>query len=104
MDANQKQMAVLDLNGTCFNSNWRKGTDTISIRGDKEDKEWLGLVIATGMVAAKAEKREFNSQLGNGDLTSKDQVFEPRRFSMDDFAAPALKPARSGSYGRLISA
>lgn len=90
-DATQKQVAVMDLNGTSFTSYWKASDDTLTIKGNKEDRMWLGVVIATGMAVAKSERRRFKSQLGNEKANCKDEMFEPKRFSMDLYRASSLK-------------
>lgn len=94
-ESTQKQVAVLDLNGTTFGSYWKPSDDSVSIRGDKEDKAWLGVVIATGMAVAKYEKQRFKSQLGSEKANCKDDMYEPKRFSMEMYRASSLRSALS---------
>ena len=94
-DGTQKQVAVMDLNGTSFTSYWKASDDTLTIKGKKEDTTWLGVVIATGMAVAKNERHRFKSQLGNEKANCKDEMFEPKRFSMDLYRASSIKSALS---------
>ena len=102
-DATQKQMAVFDLNGTSFGQYWKPSEETVSIRGSKDDKDWLGVVIATGMAVAKLERRRFKSQLGSGEANCKDQMLEPARFSLDLYRAPSLKSTLSAGRNGFVS-
>lgn len=92
-EATQRQVAVFDLNGTSFGSYWKPSDDTLSIRGDKEDTMWLGVVIATGMAVAKCERHKFKCQLGNEKANCKDDMYEPKRFSTEIYRASSLTAA-----------
>ena len=101
--ATQKQMAVFDLNGTSFGQYWKPNEDTVSIRGSKDDKIWLGAVIATGMAVAKIERKRFKSQLGSEEFNCQDQRLEPERFSTDLHRDPSLKSTLSAGRSGFVN-